>query len=39
MKDPEHVKVNDLCKLRAIEDVRRYANKNYPGWIAGFGDR
>ena len=39
MKDPEHVKVNDLCKLRALEDVLRYANKNYPGWIAGFADR
>jgi hypothetical protein len=39
MKDPEHVKVNDLRNLRAIEDVLRYANKNYPGWIAGFAER
>jgi hypothetical protein len=39
MKDPENVKLNDLRDLRTIEDVLRYANTNYPGWIAGFADR
>ena len=36
MKDPENVSLNDLRELRTLEDVLRYANKNYPGWIAGF---
>ena len=39
MKDPENVKLNDLRELRTIEDVLRYANTNYPGWIAGFAER
>ena len=39
MKDPENVSLNDLRELRTLEDVLRYANKNYPGWIAGFADR